>query len=88
MKKYNWLERLRKKAEYTTIGHAAVIIGYKKQGSRLKLTIRNSLAGQKVFGETKQPGEHDMIVDIEGKVTKKMNAWNLAHEHCHYFEFL
>ena len=58
------------------------MIDYTNQDSNLKLTIRNSLAGQKVFGE-KQPDEHD----IEGKVTKKMNEWNLADENCHYFEF-
>ena len=48
----------------------------------LKLTIRNSLAGQTVFGR-KQPGEHE----IEGEITNKMNEWNLAHENCYYFEF-
>ena len=68
--------------DYKTIGHAAVIIGYTNQDSSLKLTIRNSLTGQTVFGE-KQPGEHE----IEGKITKNMNEWNLAHENCYYFEF-
>ena len=59
-----------------------VIIGYTNQNSNLKLTIRNSLAGQIVF-DKKQPGEHE----IEGKTTKNMSEWNLAHENCHYFEF-
>ena len=58
--------------------------GVKKISNRhnLKLTIRNSLAGQTVFGK-KQPGEHE----IEGEITNKMNEWNLAHDNCHYFEF-
>ena len=56
--------------------------GYKNQSSGLKLTIRNSLAGQMVFGENVQPAEHE----IEGKITEK-NQWNLGHEYCHYFEF-
>ena len=58
--------------------------GYTNQDSDLKLSIRNSLAGQKVFGNEIQPGEHE----IEGKVTKNVNQWNLGHEDCHYFEFL
>ena len=71
-----------KETDYETIGHAAVMIGYTSQGSSLKLTIRNSLAGQTVFGK-KQPGEHE----IKGKITKIMNKWNLAHDNCYYFEF-
>ena len=73
----------RKKADYVTIGHAAVMIGYANQDSGLKLTIRNSLAGQKVFGKIEQPGEHE----IDGEITRKINQWNLAHENCHYIEF-
>ena len=57
---------------------------YKNQNSDLKLTIKDSLSGQKVFGDELQPGEHE----IEGKITKKYNQWNLGHENCHYFEFL
>ena len=72
---------------YETIGHAAVMIGYTNQDSSLKLNVRNSLAGQIVFKsilfDKKQPGEHE----IEGKITKNMNEWNLAHENCYYFEF-
>ena len=57
------------------------MIGYTNQDSSLKLTIRNSLASQILF-DKKQPGEHE----IEGKITKNMNEWNLAHENCYYFE--
>ena len=70
-------------ADYETIGHAAVMIDYTNQDSNLKLTIRNSLAGQEVFDDIEQPGEHE----IEGKITKNINDWNLAHENCYYFEF-
>ena len=58
--------------------------GYKNQDSDLKLTIRNSLSGQKVFGDEIQLGEHE----IEGKIRKKYNQWNLRHDDCYYFEFL
>ena len=58
--------------------------GYTNQSSGLKLTIRNSLAGQKVFGDNVQPDEHE----IEGEITEKHNEWNLWHENCHYFQFL
>ena len=59
------------------------MIGYANQDSSLKLTIRNSLAGQKVFGKIEQPSEHE----IDGKITNKINEWNLAQENCHYIEF-
>ena len=65
------------------IGHAAVMKGYAYQNLNLTLIIRNSLSGQKVFGDEVQPGEHT----IEGKTTAKINEWNLGHEECHYFEF-
>ena len=65
------------------IGHAAVMKGYAYQNLDLTLIIRNSLSGQKVFGDEVQPGEHT----IEGKITAKINEWNLGHEECHYFEF-
>ena len=66
------------------IGHAAVMKGYTDQNFNLKLTIRNSLSGQKVFGDKIESGE----LEIEGKITKKYDQWNLGHENCHYFEFL
>ena len=58
--------------------------GYTNQNSDLKLTIRNSQAGQKVFGDEIESGE----LEIEGKVTENVNQWNLGHDNCHYFEFL
>ena len=64
--------------------HAAVMKGYTNQNSTLMLTIRDSLKGQKVFGDRIQPGE----CEIEGKLTEKPNQWNLASENCYYFEFL
>ena len=66
------------------LAHAAVMKGYTNQNSDLRLTIRNSLSGQKVFGDEVQPGEHE----IEGKITTKHNQWNLGNENCYYFEFL
>ena len=64
--------------------HAAVMKDYTNQKSVLKLTIRNSLSGQTVFGDEIESGE----LEIEGEITKKYNQWNLGHENCYYFEFL
>ena len=50
------------------------MIGYANQDSSLKLTIRNSLAGQKVFGKIEQPSEHE----IDGKITDTSRALDLA----------
>ena len=70
--------------ENCKIAHAAVIKDYTGQNLDLKLTIRNSLSGEKVFGEEIESGE----LKIEGKITTKNNQWNLGHENCHYFAFL
>ena len=72
------------------IVHAGVLKGYMKKNSNLKLTIRNSLSGQKVFGdETVSDDEIESgQLEIEGKITKKYNQWNLGNENCYYFEFL
>ena len=64
------------------ICHAVVMKSYTSQDSTLKLTVRDSLSGQKVFGEEIQSGEHE----IEGVLTMKMNQWNLGNEYCHYIE--
>ena len=56
--------------------------GYSNQNSTLKLKIRDSLKGQELFGQI-QSGEYE----IEGKLTKKLNQWNLGSEYCYYFEF-
>ena len=70
--------------EKTKYYHAVVMKGYSNQDSTLMLTIRDSLSGQKVFGDQTQPGEYE----IESKLTEKSNQWNLASENCYYFEFL
>ena len=64
--------------------HAVVMKKYSNQDSTLKLTVRDSLSGQKVFGENVQSGEHE----IEGVLTMKMNQWNLGNEYCHYIELI
>ena len=66
------------------ICHAVVMKKYSIQNSTLKLIVRDSLSGQKVFGEEVQSGEHE----IEGVLTMKMNQWNLGNEYCHYIELL
>ena len=74
------------------ICHAVVMKNYTSQDSTLKLTVRDSLSGQKVFGEEVQSGEH--VIDLqlkeinEGKLTTKPNQWNLGNEYCHYIELL
>ena len=65
------------------VAHAAVMKGYEYQNSNLTLIVRNSLSGQKVFGNQVQSGEHE----IEGEITTNINRWNLGNEQCHYFEF-
>ena len=65
------------------LAHAAIMKGYTNQNSNLRLIIRNSLSGQRVFGDEVQPGEHE----IEGEITTNINRWNLGNEQCHYFEF-
>ena len=62
--------------------HAVVIsdiVNYQSNGT---INVRNSLAGNMIFG-TKQPSIHE----IECKVTKKPNQWNLAYDKCYYIEF-
>ena len=46
--------------ELMKFGHAAVFKGHFYRGEDLVLTIKNSLAGQKVFGENIQPSEHNI----------------------------
>ena len=66
------------------IAHAAVMKGYiSSQNSDLILIIRNSLSGETVFGDEVQPDEHE----IQGKITQKINEWNLGKEECYYLEF-
>ena len=69
--------------DHSKIAHAAVMKDYTYQNSDLILTIRNSLAGQELFDKV-QRDEHK----IEGKITDKVNEWNLGHEECHYFKFI
>ena len=57
--------------------------GHKRRNSELTLIIRDSLSGQKMFGNKVQPEEHE----VQGELTQKINEWNLGNEHCHYFEF-
>ena len=78
--------------EVSKICHAVVMKNYSSQNSTLKLTVRDSLSGQKVFGEEVQSGEHVIELQlkaiIEGKLPMKLNQWNLGNEYCHYIELL
>ena len=57
--------------------------GYIYQNSELTLIVRNSLSGQTVFGDEVESEEHE----VQGKLTQKINEWNLGNEQIHYFEF-
>ena len=52
-------------------------------GRVISLTVKNSLKGKTIFGQT-QPSKHD----VECKVTNRTNAWNLANETCSYIDIL
>ena len=52
--------------------HAVVLKGWRKDGSKTMLKICNSSKGQTVFDHYQQ-GEHE----IEYKVTRDNNSWNL-----------
>ena len=74
------------------ICHAVVMKKHSNQNSTLKLIVRDSLSGQKVFGEEVQSGEHTIELQLEeineGKLTTRPNQWNLGNEYCHYIELL
>ena len=61
--------------------HAVILKDWRKVGSKIMLKVRNSLEGQIVFGQV-QPGEHE----IEFKVTRNNNAWNLYADMCVYIK--
>ena len=61
--------------------HAIVIKGWRKVGSKIMLTVRNSSKGETVFGQVQQ-GEHE----IEYNVKRDNNSWNLYADMCIYIK--
>ena len=55
--------------------------GWRRVGSKTMLKVRNSSKGETVFGQIQQ-GEHE----IEYKVTRNNNAWNLYADGCVYIK--
>ena len=55
--------------------------GWRKDGSKTLLKVRNSAKGQTIFGQV-QLGEHE----IEYKVTQDNSAWNLYADMCVYIK--
>ena len=66
----------------TSFRHAVVVNDIADFTKKGKMRVKNSLAGETIFGQVQQ-SEHN----IECKVTKNPNQWNLAHMTCYYVEF-
>ena len=62
--------------------HAVVLKGWRRRNDKkFVLRVRDSNKGQTVFGQV-QHGEYE----IEFKLTKTSNMWNLAANVCIYIE--
>ena len=78
-----FLQTILQTPQETKIFHHAVVLNdIKNYHSNGTIAVRNSLAGNMLFGQ-KQPSLHE----IECKVTKNPNQWNLAMKTCYYIEF-
>ena len=64
--------------------HAVVIKDWRTDGNKIILKVRNSSKGQIADDGQVQSGEHE----VEYKVTRYLNKWNLAADQCIYVKFV